>query len=116
MSFAGLLVGGGNWVIGVVEDGTRTMLVKAADSGLQVDRWYALELVVGRDKVTLYADNQSVVSWQPGGGRRITGGQVGLMAERGKAEFQELEQWDVGQGHNNELRSTQRARWQRIKA
>jgi len=27
---------------------------------------------------------------------RLTGGQVGLMAKQGSAEFEELEQWDVG--------------------
>jgi len=50
-------------VIGVVENGTQTMLAKTAVSGLQVNHWYALNLVVARDGVTLYADNQSVVSW-----------------------------------------------------
>jgi len=53
--------------------------------------------VVARDKVTLYADGVERISWQPGGSNRLTGGRVGFMVKGSLAEFQELEQWDVGQ-------------------
>ena len=62
-------------------------------------------------KVTLYADRHEVISWRRASSDPpITGGRVGVMVRGGVAQFQELEQWDVGPRHNNELGK------QRIKA
>ena len=85
------------WVLKVVQDGVESDLVPAVtDGSLQPDHWYQLDLVVGLSKVTLYADGQEKIAWQRGSSPRLTGGQVGLMAKQGIAEFQELELWDVG--------------------
>ena len=83
----------------------RAGLVPAvADPTLQPGVWYQLDLVVEVGKVTLYADGHEVISWQRAGGDPpITGGRVGVMVRGGVAKFQELEQWDVEPGHNNEL-------------
>ena len=94
--FAGLRVGGGRWVIGAVADGVETILADSTVAPPQVDNWYALDVVVTHDRVTLYVADQERVSWQPAGAHRLTGGQVGLKAKQGIAEFQELELWDVG--------------------
>jgi len=95
---AGLRAGGKNWAIKAVADGVESDLATpVSDATLQADRWYQLDLVVARDKVTLYADGVERISWQPGGSNRLTGGRVGFMVKGSLAEFQELEQWDVGQ-------------------
>ncbi len=66
----------------------------------QVNTWYQLDVVVarvgGQDIVTLYANNTERVAWASSAGHPLTGGRVGTMARSGAAQFQELEQWDVG--------------------
>ena len=49
-----------------------------------------------QDQVTLYANAGERVTWPRGAGPILTGGRVGVMARGGAAQFQELEQWDVG--------------------
>ena len=94
--FAGLRVGSSRWVIGAMVEGVETILADSTAAPPQANTWYKLDVVVAHDRVTLYVAGQERVSWQPAGAHRLTGGQVGLMAKQGIAEFQELELWDVG--------------------
>ena len=93
--FAGLRVGSGRWVIGVVAAGEETILADSAVAPPRANTWYQLDLVAAHDRVTLYVADQERVSWQPAGANRLRGGRVGLMAKQSSAEFQELEVWDV---------------------
>jgi RHS repeat-associated protein len=92
---AGLRVTDGQWVIKAVGANNSETLLAAATESISADQWYQLDLVVELNQVTLYADGQAKVTWQRGSSQRITGGRVGVMVRDGKAEFQELEVWDV---------------------
>ena len=98
--FAGLRVGGGRWVIGVVAEGVETILADSTVAPPQANTWYKLDVVIarvaGQDKVTLYANDVARVTWPRSSGPILTGGRVGVMVRGGAAQFQELEQWDVG--------------------
>ncbi len=105
-TFAGLRADGGHRVIGTVADGVETVLAELNDLALQADRWYQVDLMIELNQVTLYADGQAKVTWQrTSSAPPITGGRVGLMVRGGAAEFQELEQWDVGHGSGASLAS-----------